>query len=397
MRQGEKVVRPELQAIESRKLQVEKLLKVFVNAGNYEIGKPTPAIADREWVKYVLVDGLVKGLKCLYGIDCIFTKTSLTLNEMYQEVTNLVMESSGYPRIASVKISIDGSEFKSGNYGTTEWKLCKPIWVEGTKSGLIEMYYLDSDILKPPFLREEMLYLKAISRRLSEITEQRRLRDSMLFYIADITRAQEKERKRIAHELHDEIAQSLADLCRNIGNTMELITNKDESSERIKNCLKQLADDAVAITDAVRSCSHRLRPQVLDQLGLIPALRLLVGELRKESHFKIHLNIVGSDERLAVEKEVILYRITYEALYNVRKHSNATDVLVALEFTDREIRLCISDNGRGFVLPRILDYYASRGKLGLIGMRERVRLVNGEFCVSSNPGRGTSIMVKILK
>jgi len=395
MRQGKKVVSPELQVIESRKLQVEKLLKTFVNASNCEIDKPTPAITEHERVKYV-VDGRLKALKCLYGIDCILAKTSLTQNEMYQEVTNLLMEIGGYPRIASVKIAVDGNEFKSENYGTTECKLCKPIWVEGIKSGLIQIYYLDSDILKPPFLREEMLYLKAISRRLSAIIEQRRLRDSMQFYIAEITKAQEKERKRIAHELHDEIVQSLADLCRNIGNAAELIVNKDESSERIKNCLKQLADDTVAITDAVRDCSHRLRPQVLDQLGLIPALRLLVGELRKDSHLRICLDIVGSDGRLGIEKEVVLYRVTCEALNNVKKHSNATDVLVDLEFADREVRLCISDNGRGFVLPWILDYYASRGKLGLIGMRERVRLVNGEFCAVSSPGKGTSIIVKIV-
>ena len=141
--------------------------------------------------------------------------------------------------------------------------------------------------------------------------------------------------------------------------------------------------------------SHEPRPDVLDRLGLVSALELLTDELDSESGIKACTELVNSEKRLSPEAELVLFRIAQEALRNIRKHSQATEALVRIEFNSDKVKLTITDNGTGFELPEILGDLVGKGKLGLIGMKERVRLLDGTFSAESKPSQGTKVAVEI--
>jgi signal transduction histidine kinase len=225
-----------------------------------------------------------------------------------------------------------------------------------------------------------------------DVTEQKKLLENMQFYISEITSAQEDERKRISRELHDETAQSLATLLLDIE---ALDRAKGQSSDEEKQVIKKLRIKINTIVEGVRSFAHELRPPVLDQIGLVPALELLVQELNEGRKIKGSIEIIGSEYRISANAELAMFRIAQEALRNVRKHSQATEVTVKIEFAKDTVSLTITDNGRGFELPQVIGNFAETGKLGLIGMQERARLFGGSLSVESQVGRGTTVSVEI--
>jgi signal transduction histidine kinase len=159
--------------------------------------------------------------------------------------------------------------------------------------------------------------------------------------------------------------------------------------------LKGLRAETNSILDALRHFSHELRPGVIDQVGLVPALEILTEELNKENRVKASLEVAGSERRLTPETELALFRIAQEALHNVKKHSRATEAKIRLKFIRSKVKLTASDNGRGFELPDMLSDFATEGKLGLIGMQERTRLLGGKLLVRSWAGRGTTVVVEV--
>ena len=225
----------------------------------------------------------------------------------------------------------------------------------------------------------------------TDITEQKRLRDDMQFYIREITRAQEQERKRISRELHDETAQSLADLYTDF----DMIIMKEQLSEKVVRRLEQLRLKIDSMLEEVRRFSHELRPGLLDQFGLIPSLESLTTDVNTEEKLSCRLEVTGSEQRLSSEAEALLFRITQEALRNIRKHAKATRAIVRVDFGRGKVKLSITDNGIGFKVPEILSGFARRGKLGLMGMQERAYLLNGSLKVKSTAGKGTTITVDI--
>ncbi|MBA7691444.1 Signal transduction histidine-protein kinase/phosphatase DegS [subsurface metagenome] len=225
-----------------------------------------------------------------------------------------------------------------------------------------------------------------------DLTERKRLKANMEFYLSEVTRAQEEERKRIAREIHDESIQSLAALALGIDAT---VREKERLPKDIIQRLKGLRAETNSILDGLRRFSHELRPGVIDQVGLVPALEILTEELNKENRVKTSLEVAGSERRLMPETELALFRIAQEALRNVRRHSRATQAAIRLKFTRSKVKLTVSDDGRGFELPGMLSDFAAEGKLGLIGMQERARLLGGKLLVRSGLGRGTTVVVEV--
>jgi len=227
---------------------------------------------------------------------------------------------------------------------------------------------------------------------LRDITRQMRHKAHLRSYIAEIIRVQEEERKRIARELHDETTQSLATLCLNIqaiAKTKDRVLSKD-----ILERLEELCAETNSILDGVRHFSHQLRPDILDRLGLIPALELLTSELKKEK-INVQLEVYGRERRLGGEAELTLFRMAQEALSNIRKHSQATEAVVEVQFMSKKVKLSVTDNGRGFKMPDMLGDLVTAGKLGLIGMQERVLLLGGVFSITSQVGQGTKLWAEV--
>jgi len=242
-----------------------------------------------------------------------------------------------------------------------------------------------------PFFSNEgrLLGYRGIDR---DITEQQQLRKDMKYYLERLTKAQEKERQRIARELHDDTAQILTRICNDCD---LLLSSNGMNLDKLERKLTHIRDmTRLALEDIRRFCLE-LRPGLLDRFGLVSSLELLITKAMKCKTLKCHLESAIPMSQLPSEIELGLFRIAQEALNNCRRHSKATEAFVSISMIDKNIRLCIADNGIGFRVPNQLSTFLRSGKLGLIGISERVKLLNGTLRVNSVPGKGTTIQVEI--
>jgi PAS domain S-box-containing protein len=222
-----------------------------------------------------------------------------------------------------------------------------------------------------------------------DVTEEKRMKENLRFYLHQITRAQEEERKRIARELHDDTMQYLVVLARELD---ELAYSSKAMSNEEKAKLENLRQQTTGIMEGVRRLSHDLRPATLDRLGLLPALEWLASQVPSGMTIEVKAN--GTEHRLPAEIELVLFRIAQEALSNVRRHSQATEAEVKVEFEDKKTRITIKDNGKGFKIPEVMSDLVKGGRLGLAGMQERIQLLNGILKIESEPGKGTTVTVE---
>ena len=242
-----------------------------------------------------------------------------------------------------------------------------------------------------PLLRNnQVIGIQVIAR---DITEERLLRQNMEYYVRQITRAQEDERLRISQELHDDTVQVLADLSRGLGS---LLSKEKKLSEGAIESLDKLHEMADSALEGVRRFSQDLRPSILDDLGLVPALEWLIAELKNQYGIETKVSISGNERRLSPEKELTVFRIAQEALSNVKRHSKATVVDMTIDFGDEALTVIVSDNGQGFSIPQRTSDLVLSGKLGIMGMRERARLVGGILIVQSEISTGTTVTLRIL-
>ena len=224
-----------------------------------------------------------------------------------------------------------------------------------------------------------------------DITEEKRMRENLSFYLQQVTMAQEEERKRIARELHDDTIQALIVLSRQLD---DLACRASDLSQDDKLLLEGLWQQTNSIMEGLRRLSQDLRPATLDRLGLLPALEWLASDVGKLSGLNVQVETDGAERRLAPEVELVLFRIVQEALRNVWRHSQATSAQVLVEFQDGKTMITVKDNGKGFQLQSPMGDLTKSGKLGLAGMKERARLLGGSLKVESEPGKGTTVIVE---
>jgi len=208
-------------------------------------------------------------------------------------------------------------------------------------------------------------------------------------YISKVLEAQEEERQRIARDLHDETIQTLLA----IANSAETLVSADNNSE-VKRNAAWIRDITLSTADKLRRTSLDLRPSILDNLGLVPALRWLVDRVNTECDIHARIIVNGVERNLSPQAEVTMFRIVQEALNNIKRHSKASEAVVTLGFNAEHLKMTIEDDGQGFPLPKEINSFASRGKLGLIGMQERIKFINGTFQVRSSPGAGTLLSIE---
>lgn len=208
-----------------------------------------------------------------------------------------------------------------------------------------------------------------------------------------LIRVQEDERKRISYELHDEIGQVLTAVSFNLAAIEKGCEDNPsiEVAEKLEDT-KSLVDQ---LTTQVRSLSLELRPTMLQDLGLIPTVRWYVNTFTERRGITVHLNTSNMNDRYPEDVETTLYRIVQEALTNVSRHADASQVILCVERRDSVIRASIDDDGMGFQPETILSS-ANIGKgVGLVAIRERVMAHNGRFSIESALGQGTHLEVEI--
>lgn len=227
---------------------------------------------------------------------------------------------------------------------------------------------------------------------LEDVTERHSAQEKLQLYAKQITKVQEAERKYLARELHDSTVQTLVAL---IFQLDELVAGAANLNEAEISKLKAMNESLKRAVAEVRGFSRQLRPTVLDDLGLIPAIEWLMGEIRKTSKLEMKVTTEGERERLNPDLELALFRVVQEALINAAKHSRASSASVRIEYRPEKIQADIVDNGVGFDVPESIESMQKGGHLGLAGIMERIELIGGKLTISSKKEQGTSMRVEV--
>jgi signal transduction histidine kinase len=200
-----------------------------------------------------------------------------------------------------------------------------------------------------------------------------------------LVKAQEEERKNISRELHDEVGQLLTGLRIELGNLHRCDGNSEMFNNRMQEA-KALAESALR---TVRNMAMLLRPSMLDDQGLAPALRWQAKEFSRRFEIPVTVQIEGNVEQIPTGHGVCLYRVVQEVLTNCAKHAQAKHISISVNATDSQLSATVEDDGIGF---------QSRGQaagIGLLGISERVRELRGTFFIDSQPGIGTRVIVEL--
>ncbi len=215
--------------------------------------------------------------------------------------------------------------------------------------------------------------------------EGQRARTELQELSARLLSAQEEERRAISRELHDEVGQSLSALLMEAGNAAATVPLGSQELRKHVESIKKLAEASVAV---IRNMTLLLRPSMLDDFGLVPALEWQAREVSKRTGMRVHVSAEESAGELSDELKTCIYRVVQEALHNCARHAHARAVKVVVRQELSRIILSVEDDGQGFDARRV------RG-LGLVGMEERVNHLGGAFEIDSRPGAGTKVAVEL--
>lgn len=227
----------------------------------------------------------------------------------------------------------------------------------------------------------------------SELTEMSRkvraAQEGLHDYIGAITAAQEEERMRLARELHDDTIQAVIALKQRVQLAHKSI--KGDGGHKILTELEALAEETIK---NLRRLTRALRPIYLEDLGLVTALEMLARETSRDHPLQVDFHRSGLERRLPREVELAFYRIAQEALNNIVRHANAKLAALRIQFND-EIRLEVTDDGTGFIVPKSPTDFVPKGHFGLLGMHERADLIGALLEVRSEPGHGTRVSLSL--
>ncbi|MEZ8216800.1 Histidine kinase-, DNA gyrase B-, and HSP90-like ATPase [Candidatus Fervidibacteria bacterium JGI MDM2 SSWTFF-3-K9] len=248
------------------------------------------------------------------------------------------------------------------------------------------------------FSRDDLTFLQTVSdhvavalanaRLLQELREKERVRGLLL---NKVVTAQEEERKRISHELHDQIGQLLTALLIQL-QLLERDLNEPPLKDRVK-MLKQLAEE---ISIHLHHIAWELRPPALDELGLLAALERVTEEWSRRFNIPCEFEVNGAlNGQFEPEVAIGVFRIVQESLTNIAKHAKATHARVTVQQENGELVVTVEDNGIGFRVKDIMRHPDENKRLGLLGMMERAAMLSGKLDIESKPGKGTKVQLRI--
>jgi PAS domain S-box-containing protein len=234
--------------------------------------------------------------------------------------------------------------------------------------------------------------LKKSEQHQSQLLAQARILQDQLRHLSrQVLRAQEEERKRISLELHDVIAQTLTGITVQLAALAKQTRLDPKGFDRSIAQTQRLVEESV---DIVHQFARELRPSVLDDLGLIPALHSFMKNFTMQTGIRTHLTAFAGVEHLDTVRRTALFRVAQEALTNVARHARASRVEVSIHKLPDCICMKIKDDGKSFQVQRLMQVKGSK-RMGLLGMRERLEMVGGRFYAESSPGQGTIITAQI--
>jgi signal transduction histidine kinase len=340
----------------------------------------------------------VKELTALHRTVHLLQDSAKPIEEVLRQIVALLPPAWQYPEITLARITFGDRVFSTPTFVETPWKQTAS-WVtlDGVK-GTIEVIYRDArpPEAEGPFLAEERDLINSLADSLSSYLNRRRaelaLREAhtrMQALSQQLMEVQESERRRLALDLHDEIGQALTVVKMNL-QTMQRCSDTSDITRLLK-------DSSTVIDQTlhhVRDLSLELRPSLLDDLGLVPAVRWYLSRQAERAGWSVDVQV---DESLSPPQNVAIacFRVIQEAVTNVIRHSNATRVTVSLQQHEGDLLLLIRDNGRGFEAQKAFAEAVRGQSMGLLGMQERIRFLNGSISIESNPGHGAEVRVRV--
>ncbi|TET65557.1 MAG: GAF domain-containing protein, partial [Candidatus Zixiibacteriota bacterium] len=249
------------------------------------------------------------------------------------------------------------------------------------------------------YSQEEVDFLVAIGNQVATAIKKFELaqeveekRENLERLSSEIIQLQEKERKAVAGELHDSVGQSLTAMRINLDFAENsLPPGRKELKSRIRQTSRLVADTM----EEIRSIGQKLRPTMLDDLGLIPTLRWFIKDFSQQLSIPVHFRSQGNTKRLTPDLKITVYRIIQEGLNNIAKHSKATEAWITLWVKDSVCSLEIKDDGIGIDAEKVLKSTDARRGFGVFNIRERASLLGGKLEIQSDKGKGTTLLVTI--
>ena len=249
------------------------------------------------------------------------------------------------------------------------------------------------------FSHQDIQLLTSVANQVAVVIENARLYNEMRHkdemrgeLLRQIISTQEEERKRIARELHDETSQALTSLAVHLQAVMDALPLH---TNQIKARLARIRSLAVNTLDEIHRLTYELRPSLLDDFGLVAAVKWLAENRLEAAGIKVHLETDGREKRLPIEVETALFRIVQEAATNIVRHASADWATIALEFKENSVVVRIEDNGRGFDPDQAIRLTDNGRGAGLLSMKERADFLGGGLRIQSRPGFGTQIAAEI--
>jgi LuxR family maltose regulon positive regulatory protein len=241
-----------------------------------------------------------------------------------------------------------------------------------------------------------ILMAALLDERRASISALRTSNEQIHKLASKLIAAQEEERRRVARELHDEVGQALTTIKISL-DTVRLTQNEPAASAL--PALPDLLDESVARVDhaleQVRNLSLLLRPSMLDDLGLVPALRWLANNQAEHAGYRVIFTADSLTPRPPPNVETVCYRVAQEALTNIARHAQASSVFIRLQVADAQLRMTIRDDGVGFDVGEMRQRSAAGSSMGVLGMEERAILAGGALTIQSLPGRGTTLELRL--
>ncbi len=247
---------------------------------------------------------------------------------------------------------------------------------------------------------EDARRMEALASHAATAIGNARLLDAINEHRTDLQRlsvqllsAQEEERRRLSLELHDELGQALTAISFDLAAIEKELP--PELIPRIREILAETGSLVNEVDDQVRELALDLRPYMLDDLGLVPALRWYVNRYAKRLNIEVEFEAIDLEDRLTADMETALYRVVQEALTNVARHAQANRVSVCLERKVSTVTASIEDDGRGFDEKQLAGREAPQRGIGLLGIRERATFLGGSLSIQSHPGEGTRLAIEM--
>jgi signal transduction histidine kinase len=268
--------------------------------------------------------------------------------------------------------------------------LCVPMIAKGQVIGVLQMLNKDSGKY---FTMADQEILTTFAAQSAVAIENARLYQSLREERDRMIAVEEDVRRRLARDLHDGPTQMLAAIIMSANFVKQAIAHN--SMGHALQELEEMLPIAEKALRQVRSLLFNLRPVILETQGLVPALQSYAQRLRETEGLNVVLNVGGEFDRLAHNAEVAIFSVVQEAITNAKKHAHASRIDIEVTPDDDNLAVVVRDNGVGFDTKAVTARYEERGSLGLINMKERAEILEGTLSISSQPGQGTAVVLRL--